>query len=172
MTTIQSIVRSRRALTGASIGLLAVCAVSLGAAKPQKGIGGLSWMAGSWAGPHDGGVIEEHWMLPSGGAMMGMSRLVVNDRALFFEFLRIEERADGAVVYVAQPRGRCPAVEFTLTAVEVGSATFENPAHDNPRRIRYTLSNDGATLTARTEGVEKGAAAVHETVMHRAALAP
>lgn len=133
--------------------------------KPAPGIAGLSWLAGVWSGEHDGGVIEEHWMLPSGKSMVGMARLVIGEETAFWECLRIVERDDGSVVYLAQPAGRCPPVEFTMTFVEVGSAVFENPKHDNPKIIRYTLSDEGRTLTAVTEGDEKGKHVVHETVM-------
>lgn len=133
--------------------------------KPEKGIAGLSWMSGVWSGEHDGGTIEEHWMLPSGKAMVGMARLVVGEKMAFWECLRIVERADGTVVYLAQPAGRCPPTEFTLTSIEVGVAIFENPKHDNPKIIRYALSDEGKTLTATTEGDEKGKHVVHETVM-------
>jgi hypothetical protein len=34
-------------------------------------------------------------------------------------------------------------------------ALFENPAHDNPKRILYRKNPDGS-LTARVEGDEKG----------------
>lgn len=140
--------------------------------KPAAGIAGLSWMAGSWAGEHDGGTIEEHWTTPSGKSMVGMARLVVGEKTAFWECLRIVEREDGSVVYLGQPGGRCPPVEFTMTFAEVGSVVFENPKHDNPKIIRYTLSDEGKTLTAVTEGDEKGKHEVHETVMKAAALAP
>jgi hypothetical protein len=140
-------------------------------AKPAVGIAGLSWMAGSWAGEHDGGTIEEHWMQPSGKSMVGMARLVIGEKTAFWECLRIVERDDGSVVYLAQPGGRCPPTEFTLTSAEVGRAVFENPKHDNPKNIRYRLSDDGGTLTAVTVGDEQGVRQAHETVMTRSARA-
>jgi hypothetical protein len=58
-----------------------------------------------------------------------------------FEFLRIVER-DGGLVYVAQPNGR-PPTDFVLTELTGDSATFENPAHDFPKTIRYARRGDG-----------------------------
>lgn len=139
--------------------------------KPAPGIAGLSWMAGSWRGEHDGGMIEEHWMAPNGRGMMGMARLVVDGKTPFYEFLRIEERDDGSIVYLAQPKGRCPPVEFQMTSGDVGKAVFENPRHDNPRIIRYSLTNEGKTMVAVTEGVEDGKPQIREIVMQTAALA-
>ncbi len=63
--------------------------------------------------------------------------------------LRIVER-DGGLVYIAQPNGR-PPTEFVLTGMTADSATFENPAHDFPKMIRYTRRPDGS-LEARISG--------------------
>lgn len=133
-------------------------------------INDLAWLAGSWAGEHDGGTIEEHWAAPKGNSMIGMSRLIIGQRTVFFEFLRIEQRADGSVVYLAQPKGRTPPVEFKATRLTPGEAVFENPEHDNPKLIRYTLKE--GVLSAVTEGDEKGARQVHESVMSRGGLTP
>jgi hypothetical protein len=67
-----------------------------------------------------------------------------------FEFLCIVER-DGGLVYAAMPNGRSPATEFRLTKLDDAGATFENPAHDFPKMIRYTR-RDAATLEAVVSG--------------------
>lgn len=123
------------------------------ATTPAASIDSLSWMAGAWSGKMGRADIEEHWIPPAGKMMMAVSRTVVGDRTVAFEFLRIEQRPD-AIVYIAQPGGR-PPTEFQLTASTATSATFENPRHDNPKLIRYTKEADG-TLVAEIEGDEKG----------------
>ena len=123
------------------------------ATAPATSIDSLSWMAGSWKGTMGRAGIEEHWIPPAGKMMMAVSRTVVGDRTVAFEFLRIEQRAD-AIVYVAQPGGR-PPTEFRLTSSTATSATFENPQHDHPKLIRYTREGEG-TLIAEIEGDEKG----------------
>ena len=40
--------------------------------------------------------------------------------------------------------GRTPATDFTLTKINESSATFENPAHDFPKMIRYSKRPDGS----------------------------
>ena len=107
----------------------------------------LSWISGDWQSPPGGRAqTEEHWTLPAGGSMLGMSRTVAGARTAEFEFLRIEQRDDG-IYYVAQPKGRCPATDFKLTRVTAEEAVFENPTHDFPKRIIYRKP-DGDTLTA------------------------
>jgi hypothetical protein len=97
--------------------------------------------------------LEEHWIQPAGGMMLGVSRTVAGGRTVSFEFLRIESRADGTF-YVAQPQGR-PPVEFKLTQRAENRAVFENLQHDHPKIIRYSKEVDGS-LHAEIEGDEKG----------------
>jgi hypothetical protein len=78
-----------------------------------------------------------------------VSRTVAGDKTVFFEYLRIETRPDG-VYYVAHPKAR-PGTDFRLISVKGQVATFENPAHDFPKRIIYRRNEDGS-LTARIEG--------------------
>lgn len=113
----------------------------------------LSWITGRWTGAMGRATIEESWTDSKGGAMLAVSRTIVGDRLVMFEYLRIVKKAD-AVYYVAQPAGR-PPVEFKLTKSEAGLAIFENPQHDHPKIITYKL--EGAnTLVATIEGDEKG----------------
>jgi hypothetical protein len=112
----------------------------------RAGIADLAWLAGDWISEPGAAVFEERWTPPAGGAMLAVSRTVKGDRMVAFEFLRIVER-DGRLFYIAQPGGR-PPTEFALTAIEGQTVTFENPGHDFPKMIRYTLRADG-TLEAR-----------------------
>ena len=112
----------------------------------------LAFLKGAWEGGPPGMKFEERWTEEAGGLMLGVARTIKGDRAIGFEFLRIEFRKDGAVVYVAQPGGK-PKTEFKLTASDGKSATFENPEHDHPKLIRYTLQPDG-TLKAELDGAE------------------
>lgn len=103
----------------------------------------LGWMSGHWqTAPGGRAQIEEHWTQPAGASMLGMSRTVIGIRTLEFEYLRLEQRADG-IYYVAHPKARCPGTEFKLTSVTTNGAVFENPAHDFPKRIIYRKTAAG-----------------------------
>jgi len=80
-----------------------------------------------------------------------MSRTVAGEKTVEFEYLRIEQRADG-IYYVAHPKARCPGTDFKLTRASATEAVFENPEHDFPKRIIYRKTEDG--LTARIDGGE------------------
>ena len=142
---------------------MAGCAMALGALVPAQGqspgqpltapsnapgIEALSWLAGTWI-TEGSPVIEEHWMAPKGGAMLGLSRTVTKGRMASFEFLRIETTGKG-IDYVASPGGG-PVTRFRLVRGTATEALFENLAHDFPKRIIYRLRPDG-TLQVRIEG--------------------
>jgi hypothetical protein len=114
-----------------------------GGAKTPATIAQLAWLSGVWVGASGS---EERWTPSASGAMMAVSRTIRNGVVSEFEFLCIVERG-GGLVYQAMPNGRSPATDFALTRIEPTGATFENPSHDFPKSIRYTLHPDG-TLEA------------------------
>lgn len=118
------------------------------AASTPASLAQIAWLAGSWRGESEGTHQEEHWLAPDGGLMLGLHRDVSAKGRASFEYLRIEQHADG-VVYQASPGG-APPTPFRLTEATATRAVFSNPEHDFPKRIIYTLS--GNSLTARIEG--------------------
>lgn len=121
-------------------------AAQAGRQAARAKISQVAWLAGVWVGGSAPVSLEERWTPSAGGAMLAVSRTIKGDRMVGFEFLRIVER-DGGLVYIAQPN-ETPPTEFVLTAITADSATFENPAHDFPKMIRYARRADG-TLEAR-----------------------
>ena len=118
-----------------------------------RSITDLAWIAGDWQTAPGGRMqIEEHWMPPAGGTMLGMSRTVAGGKTVEFEFLRLEQR-DNAIYYVAHPKARNPGTDFKLTRLTVDEAIFENPQHDFPKRIIYHKNADGS-LSASIDGGE------------------
>jgi Domain of unknown function (DUF6265) len=131
--------------------LMALLILSFSIQTP--GIADVSWIAGDWQTASGGRrQIEEHWTSIAGGSMMGVSRTVAGDKTVEFEYLRIEQRADG-VYYVAHPKARCPGTDFKLTRASATEAVFENPQHDFPKRIIYRKTGEDG-LTASIDGGE------------------
>jgi hypothetical protein len=145
---------------------VAACLVAgSGTARAEKAdVATLAWLAGSWQGTAGGVEMEELWLAPKGGAMVGLHRDVAGGRMVSFEFLRIEADADG-LVYQASPRGR-PATPFRLVESAKNRVVFANPQHDFPQRILYWLADDGR-LHARIEGEQKGKPASEEWAWRR-----
>jgi hypothetical protein len=113
----------------------------------------LSWLTGDWqTAPGGRAQIEEHWTRAAGGSMLGMGRTIAGNKTYEFEYLRIEQRADG-IYYVAHPRGQCPGTDFKLTRSSATELVFENPQHDFPKRIIYRKTGDDI-LAASIDGGE------------------
>lgn len=131
-----------------------------------NGIDALAWMAGSWEGKEGKVEVEEVWMAPKGGAMVGMHRDVSGGKMVGFEYLRIVTKAE-KLTYLASPQGSAPT-PFPLKEMSEKKVVFENPEHDFPQRIIYWLDKDGA-LHAKIEGDQGGKPAAMEWTWRRAA---
>lgn len=69
-------------------------------ASPQATIDEMAWYAGTWRGTGLGGDNEEIWSAPRHGSMMGMYRLLVDDRPVFYEFLTLGEEQDSLTLRI------------------------------------------------------------------------
>ena len=135
--------------TGPPVDVPAPAAVS----PVQAKIAQLDWLGGTWIGTTPTTTFEERWTPPAGGSMLAIARTVRQGVMSEFEFLCVVER-NGGLVYQAMPNGRSPATDFTLTKIDGKSLTFENPTHDFPKKIEYTLDQEG-TLHATVSGTDK-----------------
>jgi hypothetical protein len=124
-----------------------------GPAQPTADLGQLAWLSGCWQSRAGTRVIDEQWMPPRGGVMLGMSRTLRSDSLVEYEHLRIFQRGT-RVVYAAMPSGQAPA-EFEAAATSDSTVVFENPAHDFPQRIIYRRRG-ADSLVARIEGSSGG----------------
>jgi hypothetical protein len=141
-----------------AVGVVAVVLVAgarFAGAEEAGAIERLAWLAGCWERSAADRTIEEQWMAPRGGAMLGMGRTVVAGQLGEYEFMRIEDR-DGLLVFTASPSAQTttafPAIELTAERV-----VFENLTHDFPQRVIYARAADGS-LAARIEGKLDGVA--------------
>ena len=136
-------------------GLVLAASLALTAAAPASTpLGRLAWLAGCWERRGESMLMEEQWMAPRGGTMLGMGRVVRGDVTVDFEAMRIEARAD-TLVFIANPSGQAEA-EFASISIEDDGVVFENPTHDFPQRIVYRHAA-GDSLHARIEGIRDGA---------------
>jgi hypothetical protein len=130
---------------------------ALAAAAPLSGqtptVDGLAWLQGCWEAASPQRTVEEQWMAPRGGSMLGMSRTVRGDRLTGHELVVLRER-DGRLVYQAHPSGQ-PAAEFPLKTFSDSIVVFEDPQHDFPQRVGYRRPV-GDSLLAWIEGTANG----------------
>lgn len=169
MLTVPHAARSRAHRFIASLFVLVAFGTPGGVVYAQEpnDVGRLGWMSGCWERRTPTTVVEEQWMAPRGGAMLGMSRTTAAGTTREFEFLRIE-RVNGVVTYLAQPGG-APVTPFAAIALSDSMVTFSNPSHDFPQRIIYRRPALGDSLVARIEGTRGSAVRGIDFPMQRVA---
>ena len=131
--------------------LMTSIATMQGPAKQDVSI--LSWMSGTWVEVIGQTEMEEQWTTPKGGSLLGVHRDVRAGRTISFEFMRIQQDADG-ITFWGSPGGK-PAVPFRAIEVTSQRVTFENKEHDFPQRVIYWLTAD-EMLHAKIEGTMNG----------------
>ena len=112
-------------------------------------------MAGCWENkePAKGLFISEQWMSPAGTSILGMGRTVKSGKTVGFEFMRIEQNADG-IFFIARPHENKEESAFKLKSSTLNEVIFENLEHDFPQRVIYKLL--GTKLIGRIEGNQNG----------------
>lgn len=147
--------------------MLALMLLWLQAPGASADVARLDWLAGCWRLDSPRRVVEEQWMAPAGGVMLGMSRTLVGDRTVEHEFVVIRQD-EGRLTYTAHPSSQSPAT-FTARQVSGDEVLFENPQHDFPQRIRYRRQAD--QLVASIEGTRDGRARTVQFAYARVACA-
>ena len=134
--------------------LMLAAPLPLGSQPAADPIASLSWMSGCWSRAVGARVVEEAWLSPRAGGMLGMGRTTDGTRLVEFEFMRIHQRGD-TLIFAASPSGQAPS-EFRARPPYATEVVFENPAHDFPQRVRYKRAGKDS-LHARVEGTRNGA---------------
>jgi hypothetical protein len=122
-------------------------------ASAQDAIARVGWIAGCWEARSPTRSIDEIWMKPAGGMMLGMARTVVRDSVRETESTIIRQRGS-MLEYEARPSGQATAV-FPAIHVSADSVVFELKEHDFPNRIGY-MRRGADSLVAWIEGTRGG----------------
>ena len=129
-----------------------LCMANPGFAQ-QATVDRVAWLQGCWRSTRGEATIEEQWMSPRGGTMVGMGRTVRGSKTVEYELVLIKEQ-DGRLAYEAHPSGQ-PSATFMAATASDTSVIFENPTHDFPQRVGYTRNGSDA-LDAWIEGQANG----------------
>ncbi|WDF54741.1 DUF6265 family protein [Mucilaginibacter sp. KACC 22063] len=107
-----------------------------GYAQKKASINDLGFMSGTWTQKHEWGDMEEFWGPPMGNNMICSFRCVKDDKAIFYEFIVIED-TDGVPVMklrhfkpgnIASEDKGSP-LSFPLMSLDTNMAVFESPDH-------------------------------------------
>ena len=133
------------ALAAVLLTLVAHAQAQAPAARPT--LQDFAWLAGHWRIEQGDRLVDEQWMAPAGGLMMGMARNIQAGKVREYEFTLLRQEHNGDIVYVASPSKQTETT-FKLTSLRGGEAVFENPQHDFPQKIIYTRQPDGSLVAA------------------------
>lgn len=111
----------------------------------------LPWLEGHWERIEmkENRSAHERWAHDSGGDLLGWGVSLKNSDTVFVEKLKIIQK-EGKWFYVADVVENPSPVFFEITSITQNGFVCENPTHDFPKKIQYTLVGD--TLTAITSG--------------------
>ena len=123
-------------------------------AQTHARIESVAWLQGCWPLVSPQRTVEEQWMAPRAGTMLGMGRTIRDGKLLEYESVIIREE-NGRLAYEAHPSGQSPAT-FTSTTISPTAVVFENPQHDFPQKVGYNLDASGGALLGWIEGTVGG----------------
>jgi len=134
-----------------SLGLLA-CFFPLMLTAQERPIDRAAFLVGCWERSTATRRSVEKWFPARDGVMHGTSQVVTDSGTRELERLRLYQIGD-TLVYEADPVGQALTL-FRASEVSATRLVFENPDHDFPQRITYSLAGD--SLHARIEGDRAG----------------
>lgn len=116
-------------------------------AQEGSSLDGLHWILGNWERQNGkpGQTHHEKWWKVSDNELRGMGVVTAGKDTLFVEKLGIVMEK-GKAYYVAEVPENPAPVYFAFTSWETASFVSENPEHDAPKKIAYSL--DGNVMTA------------------------
>jgi hypothetical protein len=135
--------------------LVSMLAAAASAGAQTVSIKDVAWLQGCWEMRDGDRVVEERWMPPRAGSMLGVGRTTRGPKLIEHEYVVLTER-DGRLAYEAHPSGQATAT-FMSKPIAGREVVFEDPAHDFPQRVGYRSTGPGQLL-AWVEGISGGKA--------------
>ena len=110
------------------------------------------WLIGTWKAQSKEGIIMETWRPMTDTSFDGETTLYKKTtETVMLEKIRLVSRGkDFYYIPVVQGQNNKMPVEFRVSAYSKKGFVAENPAHDFPKKISYTLKKD--SLYASVEG--------------------
>ena len=115
--------------------VLLAATASASSAAAATSVERVAWLQGCWEAASPERTIEERWMAPRGGSMLGVSRTVRGAELAEYELVVIREQGD-RLAYEAHPSGQ-PAATFLSETLADAAVVFQNLQHDFPKRVGY-----------------------------------
>ncbi len=124
---------------------------------------------GTWFMPTDRGDRLESWAITDDSTLTGRAMRIKPEDGdtVTLETMRLELRNDSITYYaIARGQNQNKPIGFGLTEADYEGYIFENPAHDDPKKITYRLLSN-RELQVATEGMRSGRKVTNEYVFER-----
>ena len=114
------------------------------------------WLLGKWENKVDEGVLSENWKRLNDSTFQAESFFIKEKDTLHFESITLQQKGE-ELFYNATVKGQNndKPVTFKMTSETDKNLVFENPKHDYPQKITYSLINKDS-LVAEISGVQLG----------------
>ncbi len=117
----------------------------------SNGAENLAWLEGTWNRVGTAEVGHERWQKVSAEEWKGWGVTFKGIDTSFVEKIRIVKK-DNNLFYVADVPENPEPVYFKFTSLEKNGFTCENPAHDFPKKIEYSLTGSDLSVTISGDG--------------------
>lgn len=126
-----------------------------------------NWLIGEWQNNSETEKVTEIWEKENDSVYVGKSYTLRNMDTISSERIRIEEHGDQLFyIPVVKNQNAGEAVKFTLASSGANQLAFENPEHDFPQKVSYSLITTDS-LFAEISGMYKGQQQSEKFPMHR-----
>ena len=117
----------------------------------------MDWLIGNWEQKLPNGIITETWEKENDSTFNGKSYFIKEKDTLSFESIELLQKGD-VLYYIPTVKGQNSdkPVTFKLTTATEKEFTFENPAHDFPKRIVYRFVTADSLHAFVDDGTEAG----------------
>jgi hypothetical protein len=128
----------------------------------------INWLIGEWRNNSPEGNLTETWVQQNDSVLACKTFFVVGTDTVFSEEITLEQQGEELLyIPVIKNQNNGLPVEFKLTTATDNLLIFENPQHDFPQKLTYTLVNKDS-LIAEISGMQNGKPHTEQFAMAKA----
>jgi hypothetical protein len=113
----------------------------------------LRWLVGNWErmNVRQGQTASEKWQNIAPNELKGLGVTMKENDTMFLERIQIRIK-DNKIYYVADVRENKDPIFFEFTSITRTGFVCENPEHDFPKKIEYSLNGTNLTVVISGNG--------------------
>lgn len=136
--------------------LLAIVSCKNSESNEKDKIKTSDWLLGKWENKVDQGILTENWKRLNDSTFQAESFFIKEKDTLHFEAITLQQKGE-ELFYTATVKGQNEdkPVTFNMTSATDKKLVFENPKHDYPQKITYSLIKKDS-LVAEISGIQQG----------------